>query len=112
MINMVVWTIAKGILLFEIWGYYYICLYHFEVTKINISSKESMIWKGAINQRFGFIFIMFKYTQISREDYASRGRLLNITLRNVSSDVNVSDSNEEMYQVMSTTGLIQCHKHG
>ena len=67
--------------------------------------------KGEINQRFGFNFIMFKYTQISREAYGCWGRVLNITLRNVSSDINVSDSNEEMYQVMSTTGLIQCHKH-
>ena len=60
---------------------------------------------------FGFIFIMLKYTQTSTEYYASRGRLLNVTWRNVSSDINVSDSNEEMYQVMSTTGFIQRHKN-
>ena len=108
---MVVWKIAKGILLFEILGNYYLCLYHFHVIKLNISGKESMDGKREINQRSGFSFIMFKYTQISREAYGCWGRILNITLRNVSSDINVLDSNEEMYQVMSTTCFIQHREH-
>ena len=87
MINMVVWTIAKIILLFEILGNYYLCLYPFHVIKLSISGKESTDGKGEINQRIGFSFIMFKYTQIWREAYGCQGRLLNITLRNVSSHI-------------------------